>query len=101
MPLMTKYFHIINSFPVSPLSVAKETIAVEMCICHLGSWLGAPQVSTVIVGLTHLNVSVEMDVRQDSVHMQVLYMRPLVRLSEMWTPRNLKLETLSTAMPLM
>lgn len=44
-------------------------VAVETCISKLGSWRGAPQPSTVIAGLMHLNVRVET---------QVLYMRPLV-----------------------
>ena len=69
-------FHIINSFPASPLSVAKETIAAETCVRQPWSWRGVLHISTVISLLIRLNVAEESDVRHVFVHTQHWYMRP-------------------------
>ena len=61
--LRTNCFHIINSYPASPLSVTKGAVAVETCAHQPWIWLGAPHVSMVISLLIHLNVRVENDVR--------------------------------------
>ena len=45
-----------NSFPTSPLSVAKESTAVEKCVHQPWSWREAPHISTVISLLIHLLV---------------------------------------------
>ena len=66
-----------NSFPTSPLSVAKESIAVEKCIRQTWSWRDAPHISTVISLLIHLIVDVKKCVRHFFVRTHPLYMRPL------------------------
>ena len=65
-----------NSFPTSPLSVTKETTAVEKCVRQPLSWHEAPHISTVISLLIHLIVDVKKCVRHFFVRTHPLYMRP-------------------------
>lgn len=50
-------FLVINSFPASPLSVAKGIISVETYVRQPVSWCGAPHLSMVLVALIHLNTA--------------------------------------------
>ena len=52
-----------NSFPTSPLSVAKESTAVEKCVGQPWSLREAPHISTVISLLIHLIVDMKKCVR--------------------------------------
>jgi len=65
-----------NSFPTSPLSVAKESTTVEKCVRQPWSWCEAPHISTVISLLIHLIVDVKKCVRHFFVRTHPLYMRP-------------------------
>jgi len=67
-----------NSFPTSPLSVTKETTAVEKCVRQPWSLREAPHISTVISLLIHLIVDVKKLVRHFFVCTHPLYMRPQV-----------------------
>ena len=67
-----------NSFPTSPLSVAKESTAVEKCVRQPWSWREAPHISTVISLLIHLIVDVKKCVRHFFVRTYPLCMTPLV-----------------------
>ena len=69
-----------NSFPTSPVSVAKESTAVEKCVRQPWSWREAQQISTVISLLIHLIVDVKKCVCRFFVRMHKIwvYMRPLV-----------------------
>ena len=58
-----------NRFPTSPLSVAKESTAVEKCVRQPWSWREAPHISKVILLMIHLIVDVKKCVR----HFLVLY----------------------------
>ena len=52
-----------NSFPTSPLSVAKETTAAEKCVRQPWNLREAPHISTFISLLIHLIVDVKKCVR--------------------------------------
>ena len=67
-----------NSFPTSPLSVAKESTAVEKCVRQPWNLREAPHISTVISLLIHLIVDVKTCVRHFFVRTHPLYMRPQV-----------------------
>jgi len=66
-----------NSFPTSPLSVAKESTAVEKCVRQPWSWREGPHNSTVISLFIHLIVDVKKCVHHFFVRTHPLYMRPL------------------------
>ena len=66
-----------NSFPTSPLSVAKETTAVEKCVRQPSDLREAPHISTFISLLIHLIVDVKKYVPHFFVSTHPLYMRPL------------------------
>ena len=65
-----------NSFPTSPLSVAKESIAVEKCIRQPWRLSETLHISTVISLLIHLMVDVKKCVRHFFSRTYPLYMRP-------------------------
>jgi len=70
-----------NSFPTSPLSVAKETTAVEKCVGQPWDLRDAPHISTFISLLIHLIVDVKKCICQFFVRTHPLYMRPKVSLN--------------------
>ena len=74
--MFTSIYH--NGFPTSPLSVAKETTAVEKCVQQPWDLREAPHISTVISLLIHLIVDVKKCVRHFFVLTHPLYMRPLM-----------------------
>ena len=67
-----------NSFPTSPLSVAKESTAVEKCVRQPWNLREAPHISMFISLLIHLIVDVKKCVSHFFVRTYPLYMRPQI-----------------------